>query len=350
VIKSRNLIKILREVEKKVDSALSFIEYVEALRIWKGRKVIPKDEWMEYHKSGQKKFKMKALVTYPDDFIEYIGVNDNQWYSDYIELLVKKKNPNYGKWLCNDCILNPEMQDTYGIRRILINAFKEDKNLKDPCSIVNRFECPYPETKDENSFSYIVLENLHLICETVDRAIARAIYLLHNDYYLYKIDFERSWIDTLTSYGGQYTRHPSIETELEDNFSDVPIRDRNDVVKALTNMESLGKLIDQEFKHQSNPDTELNDWLRKVIPNLFDDIKDRINIEDLHDIHPAKEIEDSIKYDEEHYDCKRIALGQCMYCNKVCNIYDTNCNKWLCKDHWREHQRTSHINSIKPLH
>jgi len=330
-----------------VDSAMSFIEYVEALRIWKGRKVISKDEWMEYHESGQKKFKMKALVTYPDDFVQNIWINDNKWYSDYIELLVKKKNPNYGKFLCRNCILNPEMQDEYGIRRILLHAFEEGERPNDPCSIVNRFECPYPKTKDDNSITYVILENLHVICKTVDAALSHAIYLLENDYYLYRIDFDRNWVETLTSYGERYTGGSSIELELDDKFSEVPIRDRNDIFKALTNKDTLEKLIDQNFKRQSNPDDELNKWLRETIPNLFEDMKDKVSIEDLHDIHPAKEIEDRMKYAEEHSNRKRIALGQCMYCNIACNIYDTNCNKWLCKDHWREHQRASHANSIK---
>lgn len=336
--KLRKLPQVVKEVERKVGAAFGFLEDVKELRIWKGKNVIAKDEWLAFNKR-RKDGLQKALRTFPDDYVGYSGIDDEKWSKDYIELMEKTKNPNYGKMLCSNCFLNPEMSDKYGIKRVLLHIFEDHERPADPCSIVNMFECPYPQ-KSEDMCSFTLLTYLKLICDAVDDAIARALYLTNHEYKEYNVDFANGRIHTIDYYGGQ-SWGGDVEWELERSSSDVPMHNKHDLLEILTNREKLVTLLEQKFRSEQGSDEELNAWLRKVIPELFDDIKDKIRREDLKEIDVDKEMEDGMKRIE-RYLTIRARKGSCMYCNSAANIFDTNCNKWLCRNHWREHQTTVH--------
>jgi hypothetical protein len=61
-----------------------------------------------------------------------------------------KRNPNYGKATCFHCLLSPSGNDPIfiGINRLVAKGLEvKDKSQRNiiqyPCSVVNRFECPY---------------------------------------------------------------------------------------------------------------------------------------------------------------------------------------------------------------
>ena len=134
------------------------------LTYWKGRKIIPLNEWkkiVNYEKAfsfgieGHLQTK-KALQYFPDDYSRSLfplGVQEefeekvNEWYSDYEELMEHKRNPNYGRTKCFHCLLSPDGDDPIfiGINRLVTKGLEQDENKNNPilypCHIGKRFEC-----------------------------------------------------------------------------------------------------------------------------------------------------------------------------------------------------------------
>jgi hypothetical protein len=74
---------------------------------WRGRKIIPKDQWLRMAHTISSKtgtYNVRAGLQYfPDSYIEHVfpfGVPEDleaetkKWYSDYIELMQHKKDPD----------------------------------------------------------------------------------------------------------------------------------------------------------------------------------------------------------------------------------------------------------------
>lgn len=88
------------------------------LSIWKGKPIIPFDEWIEIRNTPY------ALKYFPDDFDQdsaYIREDEvvqeledvRKWDSDYQELMEYTKNTNYGRLKCFHCLLSPNGDDQY---------------------------------------------------------------------------------------------------------------------------------------------------------------------------------------------------------------------------------------------
>ncbi|MFZ0265832.1 MAG: hypothetical protein WAL42_12180, partial [Nitrososphaeraceae archaeon] len=133
---------------------------------WKGKRIIPKDQWLRMAHTISKKNKTynvrAGLQYFPDSYIRYIfpfGVPEHlktetdKWHSDYIELMQHKKDPGYGSTKCHGCLLCPQ-EDKFGIHKVIAWGLEpETKEGQEytpiyPCPIANRFECPYE--KDVN--------------------------------------------------------------------------------------------------------------------------------------------------------------------------------------------------------
>ena len=57
-----------------------------------------------------------------------------KWYSDYLDLMEYKKNPNYGRAKCFHCLLSPSRDDPIfiGINRLVAKGLEDDKNKDNP--------------------------------------------------------------------------------------------------------------------------------------------------------------------------------------------------------------------------
>jgi hypothetical protein len=107
-------------------------------------------------------------------------------------------------------------------------------------------------------------------------------------------------------------------------LSKIAIRNVQDVYKALTDRQTLNKLLEQGL------DDEEYQRHRDEIVNLFMDLKDKVRIEDLIIYEPI-------------WIFKR-EKGKCSICNEFANIHCVNCkdNMWLCVDYWRHHKADYH--------
>ncbi|HEY7078830.1 MAG TPA: hypothetical protein VH500_03950 [Nitrososphaeraceae archaeon] len=78
-----------------------------------------------------------------------------KWYSDYLYLMKYKRNPQYGRAKCFDCLLSPVRDDPifFGINRLVAKglegnkADKKNNSILHPCHVENRFECPHDYEK-----------------------------------------------------------------------------------------------------------------------------------------------------------------------------------------------------------
>jgi hypothetical protein len=233
-----------------------------------------------------------------------------------------------------------------------------------PCSVHNRFKCPYQESSEVNDNALV---GIGIDLEVIYNALLYAHTLTYQIRdYTYKVDFEKDkTIETISKYGYDFFRDSNkrLGAELRSlKQSKVAIESIQDIYKALTDRESLDIILEQYFEdrmwsleyYRDNPDfdyakqKELNDTIRRSIVNRFIVIKDDIKIEDLTDFN-------GITLQKEEKNTKRRARGQsmkitvdhsndiCCVCNKrwAC-ILCVNCDKWICVDHWSNHKDVHH--------
>src|SRR5215211_3185690 len=150
----KDLRKIIAEKNKEIEreSKLYNPSYY-----WKGRKVVPLDQWFQVENYSLK----AALHYFPNDFpsfgFSYIldNIEDqtlkqeaDYWYSDFIKLMEYSKNTEYGKTKCFRCLLSPDREEAaifMGINKVMSRALDvvEGNRSVYPCKVLNRFACPY---------------------------------------------------------------------------------------------------------------------------------------------------------------------------------------------------------------
>jgi hypothetical protein len=144
--------------------------YNDGINYWKGKKIVSLDEWRKIAKSKeaiahgiQYQRTEEALQYFPSDYIQMpfpFGVQDsleetaNTWYSDYLELMEYRRNPNYGKTKCFQCLLSPDREEAaifIGINKVMSRALDSDDNTSSiyPCPVLNRFACQYYSVSEE---------------------------------------------------------------------------------------------------------------------------------------------------------------------------------------------------------
>jgi hypothetical protein len=353
----------------------------DGIKYWKGRKIIPLDKWLKITKantiSRTENYNVKeGLQYFPDDYFEWmfsLGIPEdlkeeaNKWYSDYIDLMEYRKNPRIGRTKCFRCLLSPDMEDSalfVGINKVLASAVEEDNegsnnNKKDennnntsssttsasasiyPCKVLNRYACPYDnkggKIKDDANFNVDDLFALYKLAFQVELAFSHAYSMSKSNETIYEADFEAGKVKEIYAnyHGDPYSF--SIEYPLDQKLkevkrmSKVPIRNVQDVYNALTDRETLNKVLEQGL------DEEYQKY-RDELVNLFISQKDKIKIEDLTVYEPIF--------------TSNIQKSKCSICQEFANIYCTNCsnnNVWLCVDHWRQHKNVSHSSRILKL-
>jgi hypothetical protein len=229
----------------------------DGINYWKGKKIVSLADWKKIansHKAFQKGIECQntkeALQYFPDDYSRWplfpLGVQEelrkeaNKWYLQYLELMQYRKNLNYGKTKCSKCLLSTDREEAaifLGINKVMARGLSEDDaNSIYPCTIQNRFECPYDNREDKEAKSVDVdqLFRLSEIAFLVELAFA----------------------------------------EAEKDTSKIQIKNRKDVYNALTDRETLDAILQQGLneEHQKHKD--------KIVELLMS-IKDKVRMEDL---------------------------------------------------------------------
>jgi hypothetical protein len=210
-----------------------------------------------------------------------------------------------------------------------------------PCPVLNRYACPFDKKKSNNNIeeekensNLLDVDDLFNVSEVafqVELALGKAQGMTKSNETIYETDFVSGKVKEIyANYNGDpysfSTEHP-IEEKLNEvkRLSKVPIRNAKDVYNALTDRETLNKVLEQGL------DNEEYQGHRDELINLFisQKEKDRIKIEDLTLYEPIF--------------TSHIQKSKCSICNEFANIHCINCgNVWLCVDHWKQHIEDRH--------
>src|ERR687896_564941 len=106
----------------------------------------------------------------------------NKWYSEYIALMEYRRNPEYGSTKCYKCLLCPQRDELallIGIHKVIAKGLEQEEEegeVQDtttiyPCSVINRFKCPYDKKQKLkfNNLNVNILFALETIAHAVDR-------------------------------------------------------------------------------------------------------------------------------------------------------------------------------------
>jgi hypothetical protein len=191
----------------------------------------------------------------------------NEWINRYLELMQFRNNSKFGRRKCSTCLLCPDKEkdgNYVGLRRLVartIEVSNEEKEEDDnfdttptttqslyPCPVLNRFKCPYDRKEvkkkpthqqegtkeDSNSYDVDYLFMLGAYCSRVESALIKA------------------------------TKENSI----------VPVKNLEDIYNALTDGETLDKLLQQELEGEHLK-------YKDGMVEFFMSIKDNLRIEEL---------------------------------------------------------------------
>jgi hypothetical protein len=232
----------------------------DGINYWKGKKIVSLAEWRKianadkaFQKGKEYQRTREALQYFPDDYSDWLfplGVQEelrqdaNKWYSQYRELMQYRKNPNYGKTKCFNCLLSTDREEAaifLGINKVIARALgdKDDNSSSIyPCPKQNRFECPYDNNKEEEKEAKSIdIEQLFQLSEIA---------------FLVELAFATAKKET----------------------SKIQIRNVQDVYNALTDRQTFDRLLQQGLDEE-------NQKYKNEILEFFMSIKDKVRIEDL---------------------------------------------------------------------
>lgn len=208
-----------------------------------------------------------------------------------------------------------------------------------PCKVLNRYACPYDnkvgKIKADVNFDVDSLFALNKLAFQVELPFSHAYSMSKSNETIYETDFEAGKVKEIyANYRGDpyafLTEYP-LEEKLGEvkRLSKVPIRNVQDVYNALTDRDTLNKVLEQGL------DDEEYQRHRSEIVDLFMGLKekDKIKIEDLTLYEPIF--------------TSNVQKSKCSICQEFANIHCINCsnnNVWLCVDHWMQHKTEYHNN------
>jgi hypothetical protein len=297
-LKLDKLIKDSKLVERldKLDPDNAGGSKNDGINYWKGKKIVTMAEWKKKIGRNDKPFQegiedqriKEALQYFPDDYEESLFAfvvpqelkeAGDKWYNLYLELMQFRNNLKFSRSLCFDCLLCPDKEKggkLVGISRLIAKAIevdseeeKEDDNSNTttttttsslyPCPVLNRFKCPYDRKEMKEKPKY---QQQHLVRK-------EEVKEEEEDSNSYDID-----IDYLFSLSGYSFRVESAFIKAKKEGSAVPIKNVEDIYNALTDRETLDKLLQQEL------DEEQLEYKDEIV-EFFMSIKDTIRMEDL---------------------------------------------------------------------
>ncbi|MBI5377417.1 MAG: hypothetical protein HZA82_02190 [Thaumarchaeota archaeon] len=349
-------------------------------KFWNGRKIISKEEWKkkvsfpmspDYLQYISDTFTRVPFFDHPED--EKTRQARSEWVKDHLELVTSKKDPAYGRYICESCILNPSLNITSKyLRELILNGYQEDPTKPAyPCDVCSFFECPYG--KRGNALVFLG-ETWKILDSALD--CARDATIDFNG--AYRVDFDRG-------FAGRYNfRHGYQNIELQQILDNpphppVPFRDIKDLYNILTNPELLGNVLEQyarsieekpvyDFDHDIWKKQVLGDQIQRLreenksIIEVFEMLKDTIKIENLHPYgktleeearRKQEDLESEKKWELENPErAKELAIksGSCTVCAKFAKIYCDNCKIWMCTEHWRQHGIQVHKIELVQVH
>jgi hypothetical protein len=306
-----NLDKSINNLSQRLDKLDPEIRgdtnHNDGINYWKGKKIVPLNHWIQIKKDYNLQ---AALQFFPDDHPHYglhyfldniedpkLKAETEKWYSEYERLMEHRRNPVYGRVKCFRCLLSPDREQAaifLGITKVIAKAVERQQNVSHsiyPCPVLNIFECPYVRKKDKEvcekqdetvNLDVNGLFELSDIAFQLELALAKAQIMTKSNDTVYDANFETGKvIDITASYHGSslcfYTYEP-LEEKLTEvtRKSKVPIRNADDIYHALTNRETLDKVLDQglDKEYQKHKDDMVK---------FFMIIKDNIRKEDLFD-------------------------------------------------------------------
>jgi hypothetical protein len=172
------------------------------------------------------------------------------WYSDFLELMEYRKDPGYGKTKCFQCLLSTDREDAaifIGINKVISRFLDTTDNVSVyPCSVLNRFACPYDK-------KMTVVEKENIARDSV-----------HN-----KLDVDYLFYLSELAFAVELALAKAQEED-----SVFRIRNAADAYKALTNLETLKKVLHQGLKEEHMK-------YKDEILNILTNMKDKIRMEDL---------------------------------------------------------------------
>jgi hypothetical protein len=282
-LKLDKLIKDSKLVERldKLDPDNAGGSKNDGINYWKGKKIVTMAEWKKKIGRNDKPFQegiedqriKEALQYFPDDYEESLFAfvvpqelkeAGDKWYNLYLELMQFRNNLKFSRSLCFDCLLCPDKEKggkLVGISRLIAKAIEvdseeekeEDDNSKSTTTTTTSSLYPCPVLKYQQQ---------HLVRK-------EEVKEEEEDSNSYDID-----IDYLFSLSGYSFRVESAFIKAKKEGSAVPIKNVEDIYNALTDRETLDKLLQQEL------DEEQLEYKDEIV-EFFMSIKDTIRMEDL---------------------------------------------------------------------
>jgi hypothetical protein len=267
----KELKKIIADRIEKSDEDLEHANCdFNGSKYWKGREIIQLDKWLKITKantiSSIKDYNVRqGLQYFPDDYVKWmfpLGIPQqelqeeaNKWYSEYLELMAFKRNPVYGKMKCYGCLLSTHREEAaiyIGINKVIAKGLEGQENNNNsnntstsqqqplyPCKIQNRFECPYEKKGKKTTDAKFDVEDLFAL--------------------------DRMAFQVELAFG----------KAQEKETSNIQIKTVQDIYHALTNTDTLNKILEQGLKEEEHMK------YKDHIVEFFMSFKDKITIEDL---------------------------------------------------------------------
>ena len=263
-----NLERSINSLSKRINRFDSIAGDRNDSNHWRGKEIIPLNNWIQLRGTPY------ALEYFPDDFDEFHtslteselqNSNDKtrKWYSDYLDLMEHKKNPNYGKPKCFHCLLSPVRDDPIfiGINRLVAKGLENDKADKNnnpilyPCLVENRFECPCDYDKGKGSDSRFNVEDLFKLASMafaveIALAVARkdtSVIKIKNKEDLYQTLTNREMFDTLLEQGYNYVLSDTETFNDKSRFNQLQKDNRDKIADYFMNITNKIKLEELRF-------------------------------------------------------------------------------------------------------
>lgn len=293
-MKLDKLIKDSKLVERldKLDPDNASGSKNDGINYWKGKKIVTLDEWKKKIGRSDKAIqndiedqRMKeALQYFPDDYekslfplvvSQELIEAAKKWYRQYLELMQFRKNSKCSRLLCFNCLLCPDKEESgylVGISRLLARAIAVNKEEEEynnnsnsdtststpslyPCRVLDRFKCPY----DRKEMKKKPKHQQHPV---------------RNEQEEKEKDLNSFDVDSLFLLSGYALVVESAFIKAKKEESVIPINNVEDIYVALTDRETLDKLLQQELGEESLD-------YRDEIVEFFMSIRDTVRMEDL---------------------------------------------------------------------
>ncbi len=267
----------------------------DGINYWKGKKIVTLAEWKKKIGRNEKTFQndiqdqkiKEALQYFPDDYekslfplvaSQELKEAAKKWYNQYLELMQFRKNSKCSRLLCFNCLLCPDKEEKsgylVGISRLIARAIavnnKEEEEYDNnsnfdtstttpslyPCPVLDRFNCPYDRKEKK-------------------KKPKRQQYLARKEQEEKEKDSSSLDIDDLLVLSGYSFTVESAFIKAKKEGSVVPIKNVEDIYRALTDRETLDKLLQQELNGEQQIE------YRDEIIEFFMSTKDIVRLEDL---------------------------------------------------------------------